>query len=414
MAEPRRICDAAMVQPPPESDLAIVGAGVAGCSLVTALRWRGWSGSITLLESGRGPGGRAATRRSRIAADLRIDHGAPLFNLSTDTGVAALRPLLEALQEAGWIRPCTAAIHSLDAQGQIGSAPDEGFHQGELWQGCGGMDQLATGLLALGAAQAGDTQLRCSTVVRHLDPSPPGQAPGWTLRAGDGTGLVRSRWLVLSGTLLTHPRSQQLFGWDGVPLQRAAAARPDPQLDQATAALARSTSSASSHLLLQLPAALASSWQEQPWRVLQFNPEAQQRWGLRRVTQQRQADGSVAVVAESSSAFADRHRDVYGSRSSAAQLLGAAPDPEAEAAVIEALNDALNDALGLPTAPADRQLMRWGAAFPQPPGLPAALQLCPSSHIGFCGDYVASAGFGRIEGALLSAHALAEQMLPLL
>ncbi len=250
--------------------------------------------------------------------------------------------------------------------------------------------------------------------MRHLRPSPAGLTPAWTLLAGDGTVLVRSRWLVLSGTLLAHPRSQQLFGWDGVPLQQAAAALQDPQLDQAAAALAISTSSASSHLLLLLPADLAGTWQEQPWRVLQFDPEAQQRWGLRRVSQQRQVDGRVAVVAESNSAFADRHRHVYGSRSSAAQLLGAVPDPGDETAVIEALSQALEDALGLPSAGAERQLMRWGAAFPEPPGLPAALQLCPNSSIGFCGDVVASDGFGRVEGALLSANTLAERMLPLL
>ena len=51
--------------------------------------------------------------------------------------------------------------------------------------------------------------------------------------------------------------------------------------------------------------------------------------------------------------------------------------------------------------------MRWGAAFPLPPGLPAPLQLCPASRLGFCGDFVAGPGFGRVEGALRSAEALA-------
>jgi predicted NAD/FAD-dependent oxidoreductase len=135
---------------------------------------------------------------------------------------------------------------------------------------------------------------------------------------------------------------------------------------------------------------------------------------LRRVSLQEHSAGRSAVVAESSPGFAARHRDVYGSRSAAAQLLGAAPVANAEAAVIKALDQALQQALGLPTAGADRQLMRWGAAFPQPPGLPTELQLCPASHIGFCGDFVATPGFGRIEGAITSATALAAVLLPLL
>jgi len=392
------------------SDLAIVGAGVAACSLVAALRQRGWAGSIVLLESGRGPGGRAATRRSRHDPGLAINHGAPLFN----TLAAELPPLLTALAQQGWIVPFDGAILSLNGQGQIGPALHDGFSQGALWQGNGGMDQLATGLLEVAGRQPGPTQLRPGTLVRDLLPIEAGGFAGWQLQAPDGTALARSRWLVLSGTLLAHPRCRSMLGWDAVPLQQAAASLGDPQLDQAAAALAAMQTGASSNLLLNLPPDLSPLWQGQPWRVLQFSPEAQQRWELRRVSLQPQADGRWAVVAESSTAFAERHRHVYGSRSSAAQLLGAPREPQGEAAVVAALDQALQEALDLPTAGAQRQLMRWGATFPQPPGLPAALQLCPRSHIGFCGDVVASTGFGRIEGAITSASALADQLLPLL
>jgi hypothetical protein len=392
------------------SDLAIVGAGVAACSLVAALRQRGWAGSIVLLESGRGPGGRAATRRSRHDPGLAINHGAPLFN----TLAAELPPLLTALAQQGWIVPFDGAILSLNGQGQIGPALHDGFSQGALWQGNGGMDQLATGLLEVAGRQPGPTQLRPGTLVRDLLPIEAGGFAGWQLQAPDGTALARSRWLVLSGTLMAHPRCRSMLGWDGVPLQQAAAALGDRQLDQAAAALAAIDAPASSNLLLVLPTELTPLWLDQPWRLLQCTAMAQQRWGLRRVSLQPQADGRCAVVAESSTVFAERHRHVYGSRSSATQLLGAPSDPKGEAAVLDALERALQEALGLPTAGAERQLMRWGAAFPQAPGLPAALQLCPQSRIGFCGDYVTSEGFGRIEGAITSAAALAAQLLPLL
>ncbi|MFZ9229930.1 MAG: NAD(P)-binding protein, partial [Prochlorococcaceae cyanobacterium] len=381
-----------------------MGAGVAACSLVACLRQAGWEGSVALVESGRGPGGRAATRRSRHDPALLINHGAPLFNISASADQNAL---LAALNKGGWITPWGGAICSLNGEGHIGAPePADRFCQGTLWQGRGGMEQLAAGLLAIAAAHRGVTALQTSSLVRHLQP----EAQGWRLLGPDGAVLARSRWLVLSGTLLGQRRCQELLGWDAVPLQRAASLRADPMLDQAAAAIAATTATASSNLLLKLPAALTSSWLQQPWRLLQFSAAAQQRWGLRRVSLQPQSDGAVAVVAESSAAFAERHKEVYGSRSSAAQQLGAAPEPGAEAAVIQALNQALEEALGLETKGADRQLMRWGAAFPQPPGLPAALQLCPGSRIGFCGDYVETDGFGRIEGALLSAESLATQL----
>jgi hypothetical protein len=269
-------------------------------------------------------------------------------------------------------------------------------------------------LLEVAGRQPGPTQLRPGTLVRDLLPIEAGGFAGWQLQAPDGTALARSHWLVLSGTLMAHPRCRSMLGWDGVPLQQAAAALGDRLLDQAAAALAAIDAPASSNLLLVLPPELTPLWLDQPWRLLQCTAMAQQRWGLRRVSLQPQADGRCAVVAESSTVFAERHRHVYGSRSSATQLLGAPSDPKGEAAVLDALERALQEALGLPTAGAERQLMRWGAAFPQAPGLPAALQLCPQSRIGFCGDYVTSEGFGRIEGAITSAAALAAQLLPLL
>jgi predicted NAD/FAD-dependent oxidoreductase len=392
MAEQQRLCD-----------LGIIGAGPAGCALAAALRLRGWGGTITLLEIGRGPGGRAATRRSRSDPALAINHGAPLFNIRS-----APEPcLLEPLRRGGWIEPFTGAIHSLDGSGDLGPAINDGFSSGRLWQGRGGMEQVCRGLLDLAQGQAGHTELRGGCLVRQLQPQP----DCWTLTDPDGQPLLHCRWLVVSGTLLAHPRCQRVFGWGDVPLRSAAAKHNDPQLLEACGALAACGSQASSNLLLTLPAAAAEAWRQQPWRLLQFTPAAQARWGLRRVSLQPQGDQRLAVVAESSATFAERHLDVYGSRSSAGQLLGAAPEAGAEAAVLEQLAQALGEALQLPTATGDRQLMRWGAAFPQGPGLEPHLQLCPASRIGFCGDAVAGDGFGRVEGALRSAEALAERLL---
>ena len=287
------------------------------------------------------------------------------------------------------------------------------------------MEQLSRGLLALAAEAAGGPLLRSGSLVRRLEPLPGGE--GWRLRGEGDTLLLECRWLVLSGTLLAHPRCQAVFGWPEVPLQAAAETLGDAQLLEAAARLAAIDSTASSNLLLTLPVELAAAWLALPWRLLQLSPAAQERWGLRRVSLQPLADGRCAVVAESSPAFAAAHRHVYGSRSSAAQLLGAAADPAQETATLEALQRALEQVVGLRCAGAgtgagaDAQLMRWGAAFPlaadtgaATAGLPTDLQLCPASRIGFCGDAIAGSGFGRVEGALRSAEALAARLLPLL
>ncbi len=384
----------------------MIGAGVGGCALAAALRQQGWLGSMALLEIGRGPGGRTATRRSRSDRQLALNHGAPLFNIT-----ASPEPqLLEPLRRGGWISRFQGAVGSLDEHGKVGAAiANDPLCSGTLWQGSPQMDHLCSGLLAL-AQEAAPTPLISGTLVRHLEAT----ANGWRLIGQQGNTLLHCQWLVLSGTLLAHPRCQTVFGWDDVPLQVAAEQSGDPQLQQACAALAALPSQASSNLLLSLPADQAGAWRQQPWRLLQFNGAAQKRWGIRRVSLQAMAPERWGVVVESSPTFAAHHLSVYGSRSSAAQLLGAPAQPQAEAAVMEALDRALQEALGLSTEGTDRQLMRWGAAFPQGQGVSPELSLCPSSRIGFCGDAIAGLGFGRVEGALRSAETLANQLLPLL
>ena len=392
-----------MLTSPDAVDLAVIGAGTAGCALAASLRLGGWSGSLTLLEIGRGPGGRTATRRSQRDPGFALNHGAPLFNISGKPEPKLLTPL----REAGWISPFSGAICSLDGEGRLGGALRDPLSSGATWQGTPQMDHLCRGLLNL-AQRNQPTPLRTNTLVRQLEPI--GHGEGWILRGSDGQALLRCRWLVLSGTLLASPRCQSVFGWPEVPLQQAAARLGDPQLLQATAALGDITSTASSNLLLTFSEASAGAWRQQPWQLLQFSAAAQQRWGIRRVSQQAMAGGRWGVVVESSPAFAAQHMQVFGSRSSAAQLLGAGPDPLAEAQVMQALDQAVQDALQINTAGAERQLMRWGAAFPQTPGLSSELSLCASSRIGFCGDAIAGLGFGRVEGALRSAEALADQI----
>jgi hypothetical protein len=261
------------------------------------------------------------------------------------------------------------------------------------------MDGLARGLLALAEDQgpAARLDVRYGTLIQHLEALPGG---GWRLADAGGAVQGEADWLVLSGTLLAHPRARERFGWPRVPLQQAAQGLGDAELDAALAAIASMAMEERTNLMLTIDAAAAPPWLALPFRLLGFDGPAQRRWGLRRLSIQPLADGRCAVVAHG---------------------LLAEPD---DAAAITALEGAVAGALapwlgeppggGGPLAGVDRrQLMRWGAAFPASGGLPAADTVCPRSRVAFCGDFIAGPGFGRVEGALRSAQALAGRLLAL-
>jgi predicted NAD/FAD-dependent oxidoreductase len=397
----------------PATSLAVVGAGVASCVLVARLRQLGYRGTITVLESGRGPGGRTSTRRSRQDPGLRINHGAPLFNLDPIPQQGTELHLLEPLLQGGWLEPWSGVIATLGADGSLGGVADPLLARGRLLVGRGGMDQLCQGLLSLAATAGPAIDSRYGTLVRHLEVDAAGR---WRLLDARGELLVLAHWLVLGGTLLAHPRALLVFGWEAIPLLQPARRLADPQLDHALAMIAGLRSVARSSLLLVCTGEAARRWLQLPFRLLAFDGAAQQRFGLWRLSIQPQSDGRAVVVAHSSTVVAEEFLGVYGSRSAAALQLGMAPPAEREQEAIARLGAAVLAALGSHGHPtmvqeADQQLMRWGAAFPEGSGLPPELCLCPHSRIGFCGDAVAGPGFGRVEGAWRSGEALAAQLL---
>jgi len=337
---------------------------------------------------------------------VRLDHGAPLLSISSTEAPALLAPLLDG----GWIEPWGGGLAQLGAEGQLIIGATDPLTQGDLYRGRGGMDQLCRGLLELAGS---DVDLHSQCLVRDLATTAAG---GWELFDQQQQWLGTADWLVLSGTLLVHPRCQTLLGWPEPPLQPLARTLGDPQLQRAAAAIAAIDSSPRCALLLLIPPAAAEAWRRLPFRLLSFEAAAERRWGLWRLSIQPLEDGRCAVVAHSSAAVARLHSDVIGSRSSVARLSGVRPSPQREQALIASLTSALSAVVEPWITPlelegSDPQLMRWGAAFPEGAGLARELMLCPQSRIGFCGDFCSGPGFGRIEAALRSGEELAERTL---
>ena len=255
-------------------DLAVVGAGLSGCALLSRLAQRGFDGSVALIEAGRGPGGRTATRRSRRDEGLRLDHGAPLLNLSA--GIEKeLAPLLQPLIEAGQLQRETRPLLGLDHQGGWAESAAHPLLSGQLWRGVPEMAAIAGSLLAQGPAELQcHFGLRLRWIERH--------GGIWLLADAERNQVIEARRLVLSGNLLAHPRSLAMLAWPDVPLRSAVACGEDLQLDQALASIAGIEATVRWNLMLSLPSPPVADVPRQLWCL----PEAQQRWGLERLVLQ--------------------------------------------------------------------------------------------------------------------------------
>lgn len=116
----------------------VVGAGVAGSVCARDLASSGWS--VTLLDKGRGPGGRASSRRSE---PYRFDHGAQYF---TVRGVS-FRRRVESMAARGIAKVWRPRIASIDRAGTTRSdASDDPPSSHQRWVACPGMNDLVRDL----------------------------------------------------------------------------------------------------------------------------------------------------------------------------------------------------------------------------------------------------------------------------
>nr|WP_255477089.1 NAD(P)-binding protein [Synechococcus sp. A15-60] len=366
-------------------DLAVIGAGLSGCALVAALQRRGWKGSILLLEAGRGPGGRCATRRRREDDRWRLDHGSPTLSF-TQAPQGELNDLIAGLQGSDVIRPDDAPVVGVDHLGRQVPSPDHLLLSGPRWRGTPTMATVAEALLAHGGEAVEARFGERITTLRH-------DGSVWHL-----TGGHHARALVLSGTLLAHPRSLAMLGWQHVPLREAVAVGFDPQLDAALHQIAGLDASVRWNLMLELPKVSSNHLPRQIWLTAQ----AQERFGVERLVLHTQQDQRLGLV-------------VHGLDDGAVITPDSQPEllRRHEQQLMEAVSDLVQPWSALSNALAQARslgVMRWGAAQPLHQGLSADLQWCSEARVGFCGDWIAGQGFGMAEGALQSALNLAERI----
>ena len=265
-------------------DLAVIGAGLAGCSLVARLQQHRFRGSIAVVEAGRGPGGRTATRRSRQAEQWRLDHGAPGFNL-TEPVAKGVIDVLAPLRQSGILRREWGPILGMDDQGSLVEANRSDLLAGEWLRGFPTMARICEALLENTNTSV---EVHFGQRVRWLQRDD----QKWTLSDASGQWQLTAKQLVLSGNLLAHKRSLSMLAWPDVPLRQAVPPGRDPKLDQVISSLNTTTASIRWNLML---ACNMPSPEGLPRQIL-LTPMAQERWGVERLVLHPQDNHGVGMV----------------------------------------------------------------------------------------------------------------------
>ena len=378
----------------PEVDLAVIGAGLSGCSLIGRLQQLQSAFNIAVVEAGRGPGGRAASRRRRDLNGWLLDHGAPGFALSHSLS-DGMDALLSPLISTGVLQQDKRPVLSLDVEAELSAATNpEACPNGGWWRGLPCMARICETLIeSVGSAQL---SRQYETRVRWLER----RHDHWLLENEDRSWSLRAQRLVLSGTLLAHPRSLKMLAWDDVPLRSAVAEGVDVGLDAVLTQLQRSQAEVRWNLMVDL-GVLELNNDELPSQIW-LNDAARQRWKVERLVLQPQSNGRWGLVVHGLDSGEAITPQSHGRLLAQEQkrLVSLLPELLQALPVVSA---ALKQATPL-------GVMRWGASRPLNHPLNPELQWCPTSAVGFCGDWIKGPGFGTAEGAIRSGVDLAEQL----
>ena len=308
------------------ASVAIIGGGLAGAAAARQLT-RSMPerlSEVTVYEIGRGPGGRASTRRTRSMPECRINHGAPYADLSTHEG----REFAASLGNA--IRPYPGRQGVVDGPAGVPRARAGDDAAVRVTGESGGMAAIAEALLAdaRNAARCPITTAY-STMVRGLARGGGDDDP-WVLSDRDGATVGHSDWLIVAGSGIAHPRWSDTFGGQP-PLVTAASDMGDASLDEALSVIARQTAAPVLTTFFYCRGAVATQWRDVPFHDLVINDHAV----LAKLSIQPIGSDGCAVVLHSTIEFARQNAGVHGASSSAARVGGARSNATQEADLIE-------------------------------------------------------------------------------
>lgn len=329
---------------------AIIGAGLAGLACASALQARGQR--VTVLEKSRGTGGRLATRRQ---TDWQCDHGAQYFTARDPRFQAQLQTWLDAGVAAEWT-PRLAVFGTAPARAE---AADTRRYVG------------VPGMTALSRHLARPLTLLQQHTVQALQRTD----AGWQLRTAEH-GLLPEDF---DRVILAIPAQQAGTLLDTLPTAAA---------DPALAALQALTRQAP----LRACWALMAHYRQAP--ALPFDAAFVNQPPLRWVANNRSKPGrggDTCWLLHADADWSQAHVE---------------DDP---AQVADALIGAFRGLVGHTRCPApdDWQIHRWRYADNAAP-LRQGCAWSPAWQLGLAGDWLHG---GRVEGAWLSGHGLAAQLL---
>jgi len=375
-------------------ELIVIGGGISSSTLVSNLLAKGFKGNIAIIETGRNLGGRCSSRISKKNSGWILNHGSPNFNIVNNSNDLKLNNFLSELLEKNIIKKDNSLLIELDKNLNFSNNLTNEFCTGNIYSSTSFMGDLANQILNLNNKNK-QVDLYFQEFIINLS----FQNKYWVLKSKEGS-LYYSKFLVISSNLLLHKRSKKILNVDEIPLAKAT--KNNIKIDEIISILKYQNYIERINFLIYTRKEYQFKEIIKNDNVIYYlDKKAQEKYGFERIVFQKQKNkryGIVLHTIKENNVINDLIKNNFEKN-----LIYRFNKLFAENPIINNLDNY-----------DDISIMRWRASQPGGLRVPLRLQVCKEYNIAFCGDWFNTEGFGRVEGAMLSALNLSEKVIKII
>ena len=365
-------------------DIAIIGGGISSCVFASIHIKNGFNGKIAIIENGRNLGGRSSTRISRSNKGWKLNHGSPNFNICNDTNDKLLKKFIQELLDAKIIQTDNSEVIKLNGE----SKTFFDFFRGTSYISRSSMSELSQNIITSHDLR-NQVEYFFETFILKLDYG----NNEWILTSKNGSKF-KTKFLVCSSNLILHKRSLDIMKINQIPFRKAVPLDKDKKIDKLINLI--NEQDYIQRLTCLIYTKTDYSYKDNyknKFRYFLLNNTLEEKFKFERIVFQKQDNNKLGIVIHTKNKkFINEYHQSKNNEIFKEKLL---------------LNFNLlfdNDKyINKLVEYQDISIMKWRASQPNGLRIPENFQICENLNVGFCGDWFDLQGFGRVEGAILSA-----------
>ena len=375
-------------------DLLIIGGGISSCVFASKYLQNNISKKIALIEVGRGLGGRASTRLSKRFKGWKLNHGAPNFNITNNKDNILLKIYIDELLRNKLIKIDDSELISLGYGSKLSTIKKSQFYCGDYYRSTYSMSELSQKIIEFNNLW-NKIDLFFETLIVDLDY----KNNQWTLTSENGDKF-KSKYLICTTNLLLHKRSLKIMNINQIPFRKAIPENKDKKIDLLLNLLEKQSFIPRLTFLIYTNESYSyKDLYSKKYRYFYLNKYLENKYKFERIIFQLQDNNKLGIVVHTknidfiNSYINEKDEDFFKQK------------------IITNFNALFkcNSLVNQLTFNERISVMKWRASQPSKCAVPLSLQFSRKYNIGFCGDWFEGEGFGRIEGAILSALTLEEK-----